>query len=324
MSSFFQDCGSGSSSSLTSTNSAGEQCVTNFGRVIGVIIGVVGLALISGIVTFMRRRRARAAMVKYQLAQLPAPVPWPSTQYSPAPAPAPPPPPPAYAPMPSYQQPVVQPGNAFPSPAPVQSANLFHVVLPPTPPEAQRRTSQVLADNPYDSPDGSHRSHRRSTAQSDNAFSAAPVQSNNLSHRYSSTANVSPPAAPEAQRASSQALADDPYVPHAATQRPHQPPPVQPDNVFPTPSPVRSNNPFRRPLVTETASPPMSPEVPPASAEVQRRTSNSQIDDPYDSRTVARRQQAAMLAKYSRTSDTNQLSESAGPSAEPQPPPYTR
>ncbi|PBK82813.1 hypothetical protein ARMGADRAFT_686173 [Armillaria gallica] len=58
MASFFQDCGPASDPSNPSTN--GEQCVINSPKLIGVIVGVVaGLALISAIMTCLRRRRSR-------------------------------------------------------------------------------------------------------------------------------------------------------------------------------------------------------------------------------------------------------------------------
>ncbi|KAK0212468.1 hypothetical protein DFS33DRAFT_1376955 [Desarmillaria ectypa] len=310
------DCGpasSGSSSSLT-TDSASQQCVINSGRLIGVIIGVVGLVLISAIATFLRRRRT--SMANYPLAQLPAPVPWPSAQFSPAP------PPPVYVPMSFYQQQVVQSDNSLPSPAPAQSNNQFRVVFPPTSPEAQRTTSHALADGPYNSHAVDHRSHQQPVVRLDNAFPspAPPVQSNNQFHRYPPTENVSPPASSEARRTSSQVPSDDPYNSHAVTHRPHQQSVVQPDNVFPTA--LQSNNPFRRYPLTETVSPLVSPEAPPVSSDAPRTT--TQADDPYDSYAVAHRQQAAVLAKYSRTSNNNQLSESAASSVELQPPPYTR
>ncbi|KAK0212467.1 hypothetical protein DFS33DRAFT_1281691, partial [Desarmillaria ectypa] len=153
MGSFFQDCGPAYSSTPTSTD-YGEQCVTNFAKLIGVIMGVfVGLVLISAMFTCLRRRRSRTSLAKYHLAPLSAPVPWPSTQFTPAPAP---PPPPVYPPPPSYQQPTAQLDNAFPSPAPAQSNNPFRrypfteAVSRSAAPEAQHTTSQALADDPYD------------------------------------------------------------------------------------------------------------------------------------------------------------------------------
>lgn len=118
---------------------------------------------------------------------------------------------------------------------------------------------------------------------------------------------------PEARRTSFQPLAGDPHNSHAITHHSRQQSVVQSDNTLPTPTTVQSNNPFLRYLVAENVSPPVS-------SEAQRETSQAD-SDPYDTHAVARRQQAAALAKYSRTSDSNQLSGSGASTSEP--PPYT-
>ncbi|KAG7449759.1 uncharacterized protein BT62DRAFT_928491 [Guyanagaster necrorhizus] len=118
--------------------------------------------------------------------------------------------------------------------------------------------------------------------------SSAPVRSTNPFHRYSGT---------------------DPPVSY---QQP------VPDNTFQSPAPVRSTNPFHRYSFNDTV-------FPPVSSETQRTTSPSQTDDPYNSHAMAHRQQGAVLAKYSRASTGNQLSEFAASSSsvtEPHPPPY--
>ncbi|KAK0459067.1 uncharacterized protein EV420DRAFT_301488 [Desarmillaria tabescens] len=136
-----------------------------------------------------------------------------------------------------------------------------------------------------------------------------------------SLAQLSAPVAwPPTQLASTLAPPPPVYAPPPSYQQPV----VEPDNnAASSPAPVQSNNPFRRYPYTETASPPAFPEVPPAPASSGTQGATSQTDDPYDTHATAHRQQATVLAKYSRTSNSNQLSESAGPSTEPQPPPYT-
>ncbi|KAK0454585.1 hypothetical protein EV421DRAFT_1729756 [Armillaria borealis] len=216
----------------------------------------------------------------------PTPAPWPSTQL------IPPPPPPVYA----YQQPAIYPNNAFSPPlaGSVQSNNQFHItVSPPASPDARRTSgSWSTADDPYKSYHAAHRPHQQPVVQPNNVFpSPAPIQSDNRLHRTSIH-----------------------WVPHPLLRLQkhdvrafsHWQPVVQSDNTLPTPTPVQSNNPFLRYLVAENVSPPVS-------SEAQRETSQAD-SDPYDTHAVARRQQAAALAKYSRNSDSNQLSGSGASS----------
>ncbi|KAK0486197.1 hypothetical protein IW261DRAFT_785250 [Armillaria novae-zelandiae] len=292
MGSFFQTCDSASSSSN------GEHCVINASRLIGVIVGSIILVIIIAI----KCHRGRSPANNTALAQVPGPAPLP---WSP-PQRIPPPLPPVY----TYQQPVIYPSSAFPPPlaGPVQSINQSRVtVSPPASPHARRTSGQKLSKVPIVRPN--------------NAFpSPALVQSGNRLHKHRrSTGTMSPPAAPEApstssdaRRTSFQPLAGDPHNSHAIAHHSRQQPVVQSDDTFLTPAPLQSNNPFRRYLVAETASPPVS-------SELQRVI--SQADDPYDAHAVVRRQQAAALARYSRTS--NQLSESTTSLSEPRPPPYT-
>ncbi|PBK82812.1 hypothetical protein ARMGADRAFT_686231 [Armillaria gallica] len=302
MSSFFQNCDSAdSSSSLTSTNTNGEHCELNVPRLVGVIAGFVGLLIIFSIAKWLRGRSSTNDMVLPQISE-PLPAPWPSTQL----IPPPPPRPPVYA----YQQPAIYPNNAFSPPlaGPVQSNNQFHItVSPPASPDTRRTSgSWSMADDPYKSYHAAHRPHQQPVVQPNNVFpSPAPIQSNNRLHIHPSTGTASPPAAPEAPSASPEAR------PHHSRQQSV----VQSDNTLPTPTTIQSNNPFLRYLVAENVSPPVS-------SEAQRETSQAD-SDPYDTHAVARRQQAAALAKYSRTSDSNQLSGSGASSSEPLPPPYT-
>ncbi|KAK0226309.1 hypothetical protein IW262DRAFT_1294518 [Armillaria fumosa] len=304
---FFQNCDSASSSSLTSTSTNGEHCEINVPRLVGVIMGVVGLAVVLAIAKCLRRRSSRNDMILAQIPGEPAPAPWPSTQL------IPPPPPPVHA----YQQPAIYPNNAFSPPlaGPVQSNNQFHItVSPPASPDVRRTSgSWSMADDPYKFYHAAHHPRQQPVVQPNNVFpSPAPIQSDNRLHRHSFTGTASPPAAPEALSASPEAqrtnfqplAAGDPHNSHAIAHHSRQQPAVQSDNTFPTPAAVQSNNPFRRYLVAETVSPPVS-------SEAQLETSQAD-SDPYDTHAVARRQQAAALAKYSRTSDSNQLS---GPGA---------
>ncbi|KAK0226307.1 hypothetical protein IW262DRAFT_1361193 [Armillaria fumosa] len=308
MSSFFQTCDSASSSSN------GENCVINAPRLVGVIIGFVILAIIVA----LKCCRGRSPANNTVLAQVPgpAPSPWSSPQLMA--------PPPVY----TYQQPAIYPNNAFPPPlaGPVRSNNQFYITAsPPASPHARRASSSssaAIGDFFKTTPKSAvHCPHHQPVVRPNNAFpSPAPVQSGNRLHRHHrSTGTMSPPSAPEAPSTSSEArhtsfqpLAGDPHNSHAIAHHSRQQPVVQSDDTFPTPTPLQSNNPFRRYLVVETVSPPVS-------SEVQRAT--SQADDPYDAHAEARRQQAAALARYSRTS--NQLSESSTSSSEPRPPPYT-
>lgn len=272
-------------------------------------MGFVGLTIILAIAKCLRRRSPTNDMALAQVHE-PTPAPWPSTQL------IPPPPPPVYA----YQQPAIYPNNAFSPPlaGPVQSNNQFHItVSPPASPDARRTSgSWSTADDPYKSYHAAHRPHQQPVVQPNNVFpSPAPIQSDNRLHRHPFTGTASPPAAPEARRTSFQPLAGDPHNSHAITHHSRQQPVVQSDNTLPTPTPVQSNNPFLRYLVAENVSPPVS-------SEAQRETSQAD-SDPYDTHAVARRQQAAALAKYSRNSDSNQLSGSGASSSEPRPPPYT-
>ncbi|KAK0486195.1 hypothetical protein IW261DRAFT_1559608 [Armillaria novae-zelandiae] len=277
-------------------------------------MGFVGLAVILAIAKYIRGRSQTNDMILAQVPE-PAPAPWPSTHL------LPPPPPPVFA----YQQPAIYPNNAFP-PAlvgPVQSNNQFHVTVSPhVSPDARRASgSWSTAD---ESNRAAHRPHQQPVVQPNNIFpSPAPMQSDIRLHRQAPfTGTASPPTAPEAlsvspeaRRTSFQSLAGDPHNSHVTAHHSHQQPAVQSDNTLPTPASVQSNNPFRRYLVAETVSPPVSSG---AQHEISQADS-----DPYDTHAVARRQQAAALAKYSRPSDSNQLSGPGASSSDRRPPSYT-
>ncbi|KAK0195800.1 hypothetical protein F5146DRAFT_1175176 [Armillaria mellea] len=130
-----------------------------------------------------------------------------------------------------HPQPVVQPNNAFPSPAPVRSGNRFHkhpqftrTVSPPAPEasstssEARGTSFQPLAGDPHNSHGIGHHSRQQPVVQSDDTYPIpAPLQSNNPFRRYLVDETVSPPASSEAQRVTSQA--DDPYDAYAVARR---------------------------------------------------------------------------------------------------------